>query len=232
MADKRRKFHEAKAKVDQDKHYTLDEAITLAKDVSYVKFDESIDMTFKLGVDPRHADQMVRGAVVLPHGIGKTVRVLVFATSDAAREATEAGADIVGGEELVEKVAGGFMDFDKVIAHPDMMKHVGKLGRVLGPRGLMPNPKVGTVTPGVANAVKETKAGRIEFRVDKAGVLHAPFGRRSFDETKLRDNANALFDVITRAKPSTAKGTYIKGVFVSTTMGPGIKVDPASFVAE
>ncbi len=231
MAKAGKKFRAAEAKVNRDTKYAIKDAVALAKELSFVKFDESVDVAINLGVDPRHADQMVRGAAVLPHGLGKTVRVVVFAQGDQAKEATAAGAEHVGAEDLVEKILGGWTDFDACIATPDMMKHVGKLGRVLGPRGLMPNPKVGTVTLNVGKAVNDMKAGRVEFRVDKAGIIHAPIGRRSFPIEKLVENVSSLYDIILRAKPSAAKGTYVKGVTVSTTMGPGIDVDPSSFVA-
>jgi large subunit ribosomal protein L1 len=189
------------------------------------KFDESVDLSFRLGVDPKHADQMVRGAVVLPHGIGKTVRVAVFAKGEREREAREAGADVVGAEDLVERVQGGWMEFDTAIATPDLMGQVGRLGKVLGPRGLMPNPKLGTVTFDVSRAVREAKAGKIEFRVDKAGNVHTPVGKRSFNEQQLRDNAMALIEAIVRAKPAAAKGTYLRSLTVSSTMSPGVPVD-------
>ncbi|HEY5997487.1 MAG TPA: 50S ribosomal protein L1, partial [Candidatus Deferrimicrobiaceae bacterium] len=197
----------------------------LLKETATKKFDETVDAAINLGVDPKHADQVVRGAVVLPHGMGKAVKVAVFAKGDKAREAQEAGADIVGAEDLAEKIQGGFMDFDKVIAAPDMMGVVGRLGKVLGPRGLMPNPKVGTVTMDVARAVKEQKAGKVEFRVEKAGIVHVPFGKASFDAQKLKDNFGVIMELIFKAKPQTAKGVYVKNVTVSCTMGPGIKVD-------
>src|SRR5216684_3648203 len=195
------------------------------------KFDETVDVSIRLGVDPKHADQMVRGAVVLPHGIGKTVRVAVFAKGDKAREAQEAGADTVGEADLAAKVQEGWLDFDVAIATPDMMGVVGRLGKVLGPRGLMPNPKVGTVTADVARAVREAKAGKVEFRVEKAGIVHVPVGRISFDAKKLLDNTNAILETILRARPATAKGTYLKGVSISTTMGPGIRLDAAAITA-
>jgi large subunit ribosomal protein L1 len=189
------------------------------------KFDESVDLSFRLGVDPKHADQMVRGAVVLPHGIGKTVRVAVFAKGEKEREAREAGADVIGAEDLVERVQGGWMEFDTAVATPDLMGQVGRLGKVLGPRGLMPNPKLGTVTFDVSRAVREAKAGKIEFRVDKAGNIHTPVGKRSFSAENLRDNAMALIEAIVRAKPAAAKGTYLKSLTVSSTMSPGVPVD-------
>ncbi len=226
-----KKFKAAAAKVDRNKRYKLDDAFKLLKETATKKFDETVDAAINLGVDPKHADQVVRGAVVLPHGMGKAVKVAVFAKGDKAREAQEAGADIVGAEDLAEKIQGGFMDFDKVIAAPDMMGVVGRLGKVLGPRGLMPNPKVGTVTMDVAKAVKEQKAGKVEFRVEKAGIVHVPFGKASFDAQKLRDNFSAIMELIFKAKPQTAKGVYVKNVTVSCTMGPGIKVDVAELAA-
>jgi large subunit ribosomal protein L1 len=205
--------------------YSLEEAVVLAKKNATAKFDESLDVAMRLGVDPRHADQMVRGTVTLPHGTGKKVRVLVFAGGDKLKEAEEAGADVVGGEELAKKIEGGWLDFDAVIATPDMMKVVGKLGRVLGPRGLMPNPKSGTVTFDVGPAVHEIKAGKIEFRVDKAGIVQAPFGKASFTESQLKENAEAVIGAVVKGKPSTSKGKYLRSVTVSSTMGPGIRVD-------
>lgn len=208
---------------------TLREACDLVKKVSNAKFDETVDLAVRLGVNPRHADQMVRGAVVLPHGTGQTVRVAVFAKGDKAKEAEEAGADVVGDTELVEKVQGGFLEFDRVIASPDMMGQVGKLGRILGPRGLMPNPKVGTVTPNVGAAVQEAKAGKIQYRVERAGIVHARIGKVSFTAGKLEENAQTLIGQLVRQKPATAKGTYLRSVTVSSTMGPGVRVDPAQF---
>src|SRR5207237_4731362 len=194
------------------------------------KFDETVDVAIRLGVEPKHADQMVRGAVVLPHGIGKTVRIAVFAKGDKAREAQEAGADVVGAEDLAAKVQEGWLEFDKAIATPDMMGVVGRLGKVLGPRGLMPNPKVGTVTADVARAIRETKVGKVEFCVEKAGIVHAPIGKALFFAEKVRDNLNVLLETIMKAKPSAAKGVYLKGVSISTTMGPGIKLDPGAII--
>jgi large subunit ribosomal protein L1 len=220
-----KRYDAAVAKVDAEKPYTVDEAIAALKSMPAAKFDESVDLSFRLGVDPKHADQMVRGAVVLPHGIGKTVRVAVFAKGEREREAREAGADVVGAEDLVERVQGGWMDFDTAIATPDLMGQVGRLGKVLGPRGLMPNPKLGTVTFDVSRAVREAKAGKIEFRVDKAGNVHTPVGKRSFNEEQLRDNAMALIEAIVRAKPAAAKGTYLRSLTVSSTMSPGVPVD-------
>ncbi len=226
-----KKYKAALAKVDRNKRYKVDEAMGLVKQTATKKFDESVDAAINLGVDPKHADQVVRGAVVLPHGMGKAVKLAVFAKGDKAREATEAGADIVGAEDLAEKIQGGFMDFDKVIATPDMMGVVGRLGKVLGPRGLMPNPKIGTVTMDLTRAIKEQKAGKVEFRVEKAGIVHVPFGKASFDAEKLKANFNAIMEVIYKAKPQTAKGVYVKNVTVSTTMGPGIKVDMGELAA-
>jgi large subunit ribosomal protein L1 len=232
MAKAGKKFKAAAAKVDRVKRYKVDEAMKLVKETAVRKFDESVDAAINLGVDPKHADQVVRGAVVLPHGMGKTVKVAVFAKGDKAREAQEAGADLVGAEDLAAKIQEGFMDFDKIIAAPDMMGVVGRLGKILGPRGLMPNPKVGTVTQDLARAVKEQKAGKVEFRVEKAGIVHVPFGKASFPAEKLRENFNAIMEIIFKAKPQTAKGVYLKNVTVSTTMGPGIKVDTQEITAQ
>jgi large subunit ribosomal protein L1 len=216
--------------LDRAKKYNVDDACGLVKQSSFAKFEESVDIAVRLGVNPRHADQMVRGALVLPHGIGKPKRVLVFAKAEKAAEAEAAGADIVGADDLVTKVAGGFLEFDTVVATPDMMGQVGKLGRILGPRGLMPNPKVGTVTADVKKAVSEAKAGKIEFRVEKAGIVHAPVGKKSFEPQKLAENVRALLEALIKAKPSTAKGAYIRSITLSTTMGAGIKIDPGSVV--
>jgi large subunit ribosomal protein L1 len=218
--------------IDRTKLYPLADAIKLIKERATSKFDETIEVAMNLGVDPRHADQMVRGAIVLPHGIGKSKRVLVFAKGEKATEAEAAGADVVGSDDLVKRVQEGFMDFDTVVATPDMMGQVGRLGRVLGPRGLMPNPKVGTVTMDVTKAVKEAKAGKIEFRVEKAGIVHAPVGKKSFEAPKLADNVRSLVGALIKAKPSTAKGQYLKSITVSTTMGAGIKIDPQSVAGE
>jgi large subunit ribosomal protein L1 len=220
-----KRYAKAMATLQAEQTYTIEEAIRLLQQMPAAKFDESVDLSFRLGVDPKHADQMVRGAVVLPHGIGKTVRVAVFAKGEKEREAREAGADVVGAEDLVERVQGGFMDFDTAVATPDLMGQVGRLGKILGPRGLMPNPKLGTVTFDVARAVREAKAGKVEFRVDKAGNLHAPIGKRSFPAEHLVANAMALIEAIIRARPASAKGNYLKSLTVSTTMGPGIPVD-------
>lgn len=225
-----RKRKEPIGKVDRSHLYTLDEACALLKEASFAKFDESVDIAVRLGVNPKHADQMVRGATVLPHGIGKTVRVLVFAKGEKAAEATAAGADFVGADDMVAKVTEGWLGFDTVVATPDMMGQVGRLGRVLGPRGLMPNPKVGTVTFDVTKAVSEVKAGKVEFRVERAGIVHAPVGKKSFDAEKLYGNAKSLIDALLRAKPASAKGTYLRSVTLSTTMGPGIRIDPNSLL--
>ncbi|TMA20395.1 MAG: 50S ribosomal protein L1 [Deltaproteobacteria bacterium] len=224
MAKPGKKYLEALKLIDREKRYSVDEACALVGKTAKKKFDETVDVAIRLGVDPKHADQMVRGAVVLPHGIGKTVRIAVFAKGDKAREAQEAGADTVGAEDLAAKVQEGWLDFDVAIATPDMMGVVGRLGKVLGPRGLMPNPKVGTVTADVAR-------GKVEFRVEKAGIVHVPVGKASFDVKRLTDNVNAILDTVMRAKPATAKGTYLKGVSVSTTMGPGIRLDTAAISA-
>jgi large subunit ribosomal protein L1 len=231
MAHVAKKYKAAAEKVDRMKRYKVDEAMSLVKQTATKKFDETVDAAINLGVDPKHADQVVRGAVVLPHGMGKAVKIAVFAKGDKAKEAQEAGADIVGAEDLAEKVQGGFMDFDKVLATPDMMGVVGRLGKILGPRGLMPNPKVGTVSMDIARAVKEQKAGKVEFRVEKAGIVHVPFGKASFEPEKLKANFNAIMEIIYKAKPQTAKGVYVKNVTVSTTMGPGIKLDLSELAA-
>ncbi|HEY3346900.1 MAG TPA: 50S ribosomal protein L1 [Nitrospirota bacterium] len=225
MKDK--KFKASVAKVDKSKLYSLPEAMALAKEASYTKFDESVDLVVMLGVDPKRSDQMVRGSVALPHGTGKTVRVVVFAKGEKEREATEAGADFAGSDDLVAKVQGGWMEFDRVVATPDMMGSVGKLGKVLGPRGLMPNPKVGTVTFDVGKAVKEIKAGKVEYRTEKNGIIHVGVGKASFDAAKLTENAAAVLEALQKAKPAASKGKYMKKVGISTTMGPGIKVDIA-----
>jgi large subunit ribosomal protein L1 len=215
--------------IEAEKAYGLPEAISVLKAAPVAKFDESVELAINLGVDPKHADQMVRGALVLPHGTGKGVRVLVFAKGDKEKEATEAGADYVGAEDLAKKIQQeGWLEFDRVIASPDMMSVVGRLGKVLGPRGLMPNPKLGTVTADVGGAVRDQKAGKVEYRVDKNGIIHAAIGRVSFGEAQLLENASALIDAVVRAKPSAAKGTYVKKISLSTTMGPGIRIDPSS----
>ena len=220
-----KKFDNVMANVDVNKEYALEEALQVVKESIYTKFDETVDMAFNLGVDPRKSDQMVRGTVVLPHGTGKTVRVLVFAKGEKEKEATEAGADFVGAEDLVEKIQKGWLDFDKAVATPDVMGLVGKLGKVLGPRGLMPNPKLGTVTFDITKAVKEIKAGKVEYRTEKAGIIHVPIGKSSFAGEKLVENANAVIKSISKAKPAASKGKYIKKVTVSSTMGPGLKLD-------
>jgi large subunit ribosomal protein L1 len=212
----------------ENKIYRLDEAVPLLKKIAYAKFNETVEIAMKLGVDPKHADQMVRGTVVLPNGLGKSKRVAVIATGEKVKEARDAGADEVGGDDIVERIAGGWMDFDAVVATPDMMRSVGKLGKVLGPRGLMPNPKTGTVTFEVAKAVKEIKAGKVEFRVDKTGIIHAPCGKIQFDEKNLYENAKALIEAIIRAKPASSKGKYVRSISISSTMSPGIWVDETS----
>jgi large subunit ribosomal protein L1 len=217
---------------DQARKYSIEEAAGLVIKAKYAKFDETVDLAVRLGVNPKHADQMVRGALVLPHGTGQTVRVLVFARGEKEREAREAGADFAGSDDMVAKVSEGFMDFDRVIATPDLMGAVGKLGRILGPRGLMPNPKVGTVTFDVAQAVREAKGGKIEYRVEKAGIVHARVGKVSFNEKALIENANALIQALLRQKPSTAKGTYLRSITLSSTMGPGVKVDPVAYLGK
>jgi large subunit ribosomal protein L1 len=225
-----KKYRQAAEKVEQ-RPYPLQDALDLVKSSAFAKFDETVEVAMRLGVDPKHADQMVRGTVVLPHGLGKTSRVLVFASGEKMREAQDAGADHVGGEELAKQIEGGWMDFDAVVATPDMMRVVGRLGKVLGPRGLMPNPKAGTVSVDVARAVQDIKAGKVEFRVDKTGIIHAPVGKLSFGVEKLKDNTDALIGAVLKAKPSAAKGKYVKAVSLSSTMGPGVKVDEAQLVA-
>jgi large subunit ribosomal protein L1 len=221
-----KKFAAARQQVP-DRQHTIEEAIPLIQKVKFAKFDETVELALRLGVDPKHADQMVRGTVVLPHGLGKSKKVLAIAGADKQKEATDAGADHVGGEELVDKIQGGWMDFDAVVATPDMMRAVGKLGKVLGPRGLMPNPKTGTVTPDIAKAVREIKAGKVEFRVDKTGIVHAPVGKVSFPSENLIANAHALVDSVVKAKPPAAKGKYLKSVTMSSTMGPAVVIDTA-----
>lgn len=224
-----KKYRAAAEKLDAGRKYDLESGVAKVKEISFAKFDETVELTVWLGVDPRKADQLVRGTIVLPHGIGKSKKVLVIAQGDKLREAEEAGADIVGGEDLVNRIKGGWTDFDAVIATPDMMRLVGQLGKVLGPRGLMPNPKTGTVTFDVATAVKETKAGKVEYRVDKTGVIHVGVGKVSFDSDKLRENAKALLDAVVKAKPATAKGKYVKKVNLASTMSPGVLLDEAAF---
>lgn len=223
-----KKMVAAEEKIDRAKEYSLEEAVGMVKKAAYAKFDETVDLAFNLGVDPRKSDQMVRGTVVLPHGTGKSVRVLVFAKGEKEQEAREAGADFVGAEDMMEKINKGWLDFDKVVATPDIMGVVGRLGKVLGPRGLMPNPKLGTVTFDVGKAVKEIKAGKVEYKAEKAGVVHVPIGKVSFDEKNLLENARAIIESITKAKPSTSKGKYLKKLSISSTMGPGLKVDLSS----
>lgn len=224
-----KKYRAALEKIDAGRKYDLDSGVAKVKEISFAKFDETVELTVWLGVDPRKADQLVRGTLVLPHGLGKSKTVLVIAQGEKLREAEEAGADIVGGEDIVNRIKGGWTDFDAVISTPDMMRLVGQLGKVLGPRGLMPNPKTGTVTFDVATAVKETKAGKVEYRVDKTGVIHVGVGKVSFENNKLRENAKALLDAVVKAKPATAKGKYVKKVNLASTMSPGVLLDEAAF---
>jgi large subunit ribosomal protein L1 len=226
-----KKYLQAKAKVEQ-RRYQLREAVELVREMHYTKFDETVEVALRLGVDPRHADQMVRGTVVLPHGTGKSKRVLVVATGDQAKEAQEAGADFVMGEDAVEKIQGGWLDFEAIVASPDMMRGLSRLGKILGPRGLMPNPKTGTVTAEVAKAVREIKAGKVEFRVDKTAIIHAPVGKVSFTADALEENARSLITAILRAKPSSAKGKYVQSAYMSSTMGPGVALDLAPLEAK
>jgi large subunit ribosomal protein L1 len=229
MPNKSKGYHSVASKIDRTKQYPLGEALTLARSTARAKFDETVEMAVRIGVDPRKADQNVRGTVVLPHGTGKSVRVAVFAKGEKVREAETAGADVVGAEDLVKRISEeGWLEFDKAVATPDMMGLVGRLGKILGPRGLMPNPKVGTVTMDVGRAVQELKGGKVEYRVDKAGNVHVPVGKVSFGDQKLIDNASAVLDSLVRAKPASAKGTYLQHIAVSTTMGPGVKVDPTA----
>lgn len=225
-----KKFLEAQSKVDVEKFYSINDAIKLAKDTAFAKFDESVDLAFKLGVDPRHADQMIRGSVALPAGTGKTVRVCVITSGENLTKAEQAGADFVGSDDIITKIAGGWMDFDRVIASPDMMGKLGRIGRLLGPRGLMPNPKLGTVTTDVAKAVAEQKAGKVEYRTEKNGIVHVPIGKKSFTEENIRKNLDTVLSAIVKAKPSSAKGTYLKSLTISTTMGPGVKIDTVEAV--
>ena len=229
MPKQGKKYRAALEKVEPGRKYTLEEGLAKVREIAFAKFDETVELTMWLGVDPRKADQLVRGTVVLPHGVGKTVRVLVIAQGEKVREAEEAGADFVGGEDAVTRIKGGWLDFDAVIATPDMMRLVGQLGKVLGPRGLMPNPKTGTVTFDVANAVRETKAGKVEYRVDKTGVIHVGIGKVSFEPDRLRENAQVLLDAVVKAKPSTAKGKYVKKVNLASTMSPGVLLDEAVY---
>lgn len=226
MSRRGKVYLNARGKVEAGRRYTLSEALALLTDTARAKFDETVEAAVRLGVNPAHADQMVRGSVVLPNGLGKTVRVLVFAKGEKEKEALDAGADYAGSDEFIEKIKSGWLEFDRVIATPDMMGNVGKLGKILGPRGLMPNPKVGTVTFDVATAVKEVKAGKVEFRVEKAGIVHSPVGKVSFGPDRLMENIQALIEMIIKLKPATSKGTYIKGIALSSTMGPGVRVDP------
>lgn len=226
MSKKGKTYLDRKKNVEPGKRYTLKEAVELVLSTARVKFDETVDAAIRLGVNPRHADQMVRGSVVLPNGLGKAVRVLVFAKGDKEKEALDAGADYAGSDDLIEKIKGGWLDFDRVVATPDMMGSVGKLGKILGPRGLMPNPKVGTVTFNVGSAVNEMKAGKVEFRVERAGIVHSPVGKVSFGVDKLYENILALLETIIKIKPASSKGTYLRSISLSTTMGPGVKIDP------
>jgi large subunit ribosomal protein L1 len=225
-----KKYNAAAEKIEVGRKYNLEDAVAKLKEIAFAKFDETVELTVWLGVDPRKADQLVRGTIVLPHGLGKSKKVLVIAQGEKIKEAEEAGADFVGGEDMVEKIKGGWLDFDAVVSTPDMMRLVGGLGKVLGPRGLMPNPKTGTVTFDVKTAVKETKAGKVEYRVDKTGVIHVGVGKVSFDADKLRDNARVLLEAIVKAKPSTAKGKYVKKVNLAATMSPGVLLDEAAYV--
>jgi len=226
MSKRGKKYIEARQRIEVGKRYPVQEAVSLVVGTARAKFDETVDAAIRLGVNPAHADQMVRGSVVLPHGLGRSVRVLVFAKGEKEREALEAGADVVGSDDIVEKIKGGWLDFDRVVATPDMMGSVGKLGKILGPRGLMPNPKVGTVTFDVGKAVQELKAGKVEFRVEKAGIVHCPVGKISFGAEKLAENFLALSEMIIKLKPASSKGIYIRSISLSTVMGPGVKVDP------
>jgi len=225
MSGNGKSYRAALAKVDRNQRYLLEDTLRLVKETARAKFDETVEMAVRLGVDPRQADQNVRGTVTLPHGMGRAVRVLAFAKGEKEKEAQEAGADFVGSDELIKRISEGWFDFDKTVATPDMMATVGRIGKVLGPRGLMPNPKTGTVTPDIGKAIKEIKAGKLEFRVDKAGIVHVPVGKASFGAEQLIDNAKAVLMSLLRAKPASAKGNYVRGVTISTTMGPGIKVD-------
>lgn len=225
MPNRGKKYSESRIKIDSQKRYEVTEAVTVAVESSYVKFDETMDVAIKLGVDPRHAEQMVRGTVILPNGLGKEVKVLVFAKGEKEKEALDAGADFAGNDEFIDKIKGGWFGFDKAIATPDVMGVVGKIGKLLGPRGLMPNAKTGTVTFDISRAVNELKAGKIDFRVEKAGIIHAPIGKVSFGVDKLVENFNSVIDTIIRLKPASSKGVYLKSIAISTTMGPGVKVD-------
>src|SRR5215204_289754 len=227
MSEMGKSYRNVLEKVDRNQRYPLEDSLKLVKETARAKFDETVDMAIRLGVDPRQADQNIRGTVALPHGMGKTVRILAFAKGEKEREAQEAGADFVGSDELIKKISEGWLDFDKAVATPDMMAAVGRIGKILGPRGLMPNPKTGTVSLDIGKAVREIKAGKLEFRVDKAGIVHVPVGRASFSAEQLLDNARVVLLTVLRAKPASAKGNYVKGVTVATTMGPGIKIDLA-----
>ncbi len=227
MSVKGKSYRARLEKIDRDRRYTLEEGLKLVRETARVKFDETVELAVRLGVDPRQADQNIRGTVLLPHGMGKTVQVLAFAKGEKEKEAQEAGADFIGNDELVKKISGGWLEFDKAVATPDMMATVSRIGKILGPRGLMPNPKAGTVTQDIGKAVRELKAGKLEFRVDKAGIVHIPIGKVSFSEEHLVENARTILASLMRAKPASAKGIYVRGVALSTTMGPGIKVDPA-----
>lgn len=226
-----KKYAEAVSKIEREKKYTVEEALNLISQVSFAKFDETVDLAFNLGVDPKHADQMVRGAIVLPHGIGKSVRVAVLAKGDKAREAEAAGADTVGADDLIEKIQGGWMEFDKLVATPDMMVAVSKVGKILGPRGLMPNPKLGTVTMDVTRAIQDQKLGKVEYRTEKTGIIHVPIGKKSFGAQKLRENLAVMAGAIMKAKPPTSKGIYLRGVTLATTMSPGINVDTSDLTS-
>lgn len=230
MPKRGKKYREAQEKIERDKKYSLEEGVSTLKEIAFAGFDETVELTMWLGVDPRKADQLVRGTIVLPNGLGKTKSVAVIAVGDKAKEAEDAGADFVGGDDLVEKINGGWLEFDTLITTPDMMGKVGPLGRVLGPRGLMPNPKTGTVTMDVERAIKETKAGKVEYRVDKTGVVHSPVGKVSFEEAKLLENTRALLDAVIKAKPATSKGRYVKKVSLAATMSPGILIDEGNLM--
>ncbi|MFZ9000168.1 MAG: 50S ribosomal protein L1 [Bacteriovoracaceae bacterium] len=225
MAKRNKKYLEALAKIDQEKKYPFEEALNLVKEANFAKFDETVDLAFRLGVDPRHADQMIRGALALPAGTGKNVRVCVVTSGDKVADAEAAGADFVGGDDIIAKIAGGWTDFDRMVASPDMMGKLGRIGKVLGPRGLMPNPKLGTVTPDVAKAVKEQKGGKVEYRTEKNGIVHVSIGKKSFSTEQLTENYKSIVTAIMKAKPASSKGIYLKSLTVSTTMGPGVKID-------
>lgn len=232
MKKQSKKYTEAISKLDTTKTYVIDDAIKLVKDVAFANFDETVDLAFRLGVDPRHADQMIRGAIAMPAGTGKEVRVCVITSGENLKAAEDAGADFFGGDDIVAKIAGGWLDFDRVIASPDMMGKLGRIGRVLGPRGLMPNPKLGTVTTDIAKAVGEQKAGKVEYRTEKNGIIHVPIGKKSFEDARLRQNFDAIVSAIVKAKPASAKGTYLRSLTLSTTMGPGVKIDATETFAQ